>query len=114
MDVEYTRRPISVALAREDSNQDNPPTTAARTAAPPFELAFFKQFLGQLVQLLIGSSVDELDALFESSNFADTATKWAGDPSAMVVYVVRTRDEVDEQDGDVQGMSTSAIDVTVR
>lgn len=91
--MEDRRSPL---LSREDSLTTLAPPTE-RAPPPPFHLDQFQLFLNQLVPLLIGATQEELDLLYSSTDFTDRATKWAQDPNAPVVYLVKQRDQRDEQ-----------------
>lgn len=76
-------------------DDDSSAASAPARASTPFNLEALQQFLTQLVPLLIGAHAYELETLFDSPSFSETAQKWAHDPSAVVVYVVRSREEHD-------------------
>ncbi|BGP13270.1 hypothetical protein JCM10213_004960 [Rhodosporidiobolus nylandii] len=70
-----------------DTNPPPPPPSS------PFDLAAFQRYLHQLLPLLIDARSKDLDALFDQPDFADRATRWAADPNAGALYVVKQRDE---------------------
>lgn len=72
--------------------------TPQRERAPPFHLDQFQLFLNQLVPLLIGATQSQLDTLYTATDFSDRATKWAQDSNAPVLYLVKQRDERDDDD----------------
>jgi hypothetical protein len=91
--MEDRRSPL---LGREESL--TPSTVAAeRAPPPPFHLDQFQLFLNQLVPLLIGATQEQLDSFYTSTDFSDRSTKWAQDPNAPVLYLVKQRDQRDEQ-----------------
>ncbi|GEM09361.1 cytoplasmic dynein heavy chain 1 [Rhodotorula toruloides] len=67
-----------------------------------FDPAAFRKYLGQLLPLLIEAEPADLESLFERSDFSERATRWANDPNAGALYVVKHRDErdADEQQDD--------------
>ncbi|KAL8276643.1 hypothetical protein RQP46_010992 [Phenoliferia psychrophenolica] len=95
---------LSLSLSRVDSREAGSSGTTgsgARLApAAVFDLAGFQTYLSSLLPLILGADQHHLDHLFSDPEFPDRANKWASDPSAGVVYVVKTRDEPDERDQD--------------
>ncbi|GAA5850789.1 hypothetical protein JCM8547_009091 [Rhodosporidiobolus lusitaniae] len=61
-------------------------------SSTPFDLAVLQTYLSQLLPLVIDASRDDLEALFELPDFGERATRWAGDPNAGALYVVKSRD----------------------
>ncbi|BGP05267.1 dynein heavy chain [Rhodotorula toruloides] len=91
------RRPSSPAVDGAES-----PPTATPGPRNQFDLAAFRKYLGQLLPLLIEAEPADLESLFERSDFSERATRWANDPNAGVLYVVKQREErdADEQQDD--------------
>lgn len=83
----------SLSLAERD------PPAPARLA---FDLPAFETYLAQLLPLVLGADEHHLAQLFAAPEFADRATRWASDPSAGVVYVVKSRDELEDRDNGAQ------------
>lgn len=77
-------------------------------AGDPRELSFeiepFRQYLRQLLPLLLNADAHELDVMLEGQGFEDKAHKWASDPAAGVIYIVKTRDDISGEDS---GQSSS-------
>ena len=106
---EPARRPS--LLARDDSspNLAHDPRLAATSPASstPFDLAALEQYLHKLIALVFNARPSELDSLFATPHFAQTATKWATDPTVMGVYLVKERleraaiDHTDDNDRDM-------------
>jgi dynein heavy chain 1 len=71
-----------------------PPSTASQV--PPFDVPAFKIYLAQLLPLVIGADAQELEALFESGEFVERSTRWATDPNAGALYLVKSREEDEE------------------
>ncbi|GAA6059654.1 hypothetical protein JCM10212_004157 [Sporobolomyces blumeae] len=98
------RRPSvsSPPLGYDSDDSRGPPPPSTNVAAPPtpFDVSAFRTYLGQLLPLVIGANPYELEALFESNEFSERATRWATDANAGALYVVKSRDEK-EQDGDI-------------
>ena len=96
------------SLARGESSLSlvDRDTTTRQAAATAFDLPAFQTYLAALLPLVLGADEHHLDHLFNGPDFADRAAKWASDPSAGVVYVVKTRDEPDERDAGTFGGST--------
>lgn len=90
------RRPSSPAVDGAES-----PPTATPGPRNQFDLAAFRKYLGQLLPLLIEAESADLESLFERSDFSERATRWANDPNAGALYVVKQREErdADEQQG---------------
>ncbi|GJN87844.1 hypothetical protein Rhopal_000799-T1 [Rhodotorula paludigena] len=75
---------------------DPPTSTQASVRGPPansFDLAAFRTYLAQLLPLLIAADPADLETLFERADFGERATRWASDPNAGALYVVKNRDE---------------------
>ena len=83
--MERTESSLSLSL----DTRPLPPSTT-------FDLPAFRLYLSQLIPLLLGAQEHEIEDMFDLPDFAEHATKWASDPSAGVVYVVKTREERDE------------------
>ncbi|GAA6030036.1 hypothetical protein JCM8097_009225 [Rhodosporidiobolus ruineniae] len=87
------RRPSLASPALDGDAPAPPPPTS------PFDLAAFQHYLGQLLPLLIDAQRPELDAFFDQPDFSERATRWAADANAGALYVVKSRDERDEDEG---------------
>lgn len=75
---------------------DPPTSSQASVRGPPansFDLAAFRTYLAQLLPLLIAADPTDLETLFERADFGERATRWASDPNAGALYVVKNRDE---------------------
>lgn len=68
-------------------------TLASTTAQPAFDLPAFESYLLQLLPLVIQAAPRDLDALFRGSDFAERASRWAADPTAGALYIVKQRAE---------------------
>lgn len=91
------RRPSAVPsplLPNSDLQRAPPPPPLT-----PFNLAQFNSYLAKLLPLLIDAQEDDLEALFELADFGERATRWAGDPNAGALYVVKSREEREEEQG---------------
>ena len=55
-----------------------------------FDVSLFRSYLSALLPPVVGASHEELDDLFESSDFHETVSKFAGEGSD-VIYVVKRR-----------------------
>ncbi|BGP45295.1 dynein heavy chain [Rhodotorula kratochvilovae] len=89
-------RPHPASPALDDGTSSSP-----RGPSPPpaqFDLATLRKYLVQLLPLLIDANPADLDSLFERGDFADRATRWASDPNAGALYVVKLREERDDDD----------------
>jgi len=86
----------SPQLGYESEGPLIPPPTSQPSNIPPFDVTAFRTYLAQLLPLVIGANPHELEILFESSEFTEKSTRWATDVNAGALYVVKSRDEVDE------------------
>lgn len=81
-------------LERSESSKSLAVDTAPPSSpATSFDLSVFCRYLTRLIPLLLGAEEHDLETLYEVPEFSERASKWASDPSAGVVYVVKTRDE---------------------
>lgn len=55
-----------------------------------FDVSFFRSYLSALLPPVVGALPEELDDLFESGDFDETVSKFAGEGSD-VIYVVKRR-----------------------
>jgi dynein heavy chain 1 len=94
------RRPSTVSSPLlEGERERGPPPTV-----PTFNLQQFNNYLLKLLPLLIDAQEDDLQQLLELPDYAERATRWAGDPNAGALYVLKSRDErEDEDDGEQSG-----------
>lgn len=79
------------------------PERTQDAADAPFDVAGFQQYLKQLLPLVIQADERDLDPLLEADEFKDRAARWATDPNAGALYVVKSRSE--SVDDAAQGMS---------
>lgn len=87
--------------------RDGPDEQSARApVVEPIDLAVLAQYLRQLVPLAIGADPAEVEALLERPELATTATRWAQDPAAGAIYIVKTRDERNQ---DEDGQSQTSV-----
>ena len=63
-----------------------------------FEIEPFRQYLRQLLPLLLNADAHELELMLDAAGFEDKASKWASDPAAGVIYVVKMRDDISGED----------------
>lgn len=75
---------------------------SSNTSSTTFSLEPFRAYLAQIVPLLLGADGgNELDTMWDAGADEDAVgervRKWAADPSAGVVYVVKSRDARDER-----------------
>ncbi|GAA6009794.1 hypothetical protein JCM11491_000816 [Sporobolomyces phaffii] len=63
---------------------------------PPFDVPAFETYLAQLLPLVLGANAHELESLFGAGEFVERSTRWATDPNAGALYVVKSREESDE------------------
>lgn len=93
---------LDSSLSLSNEARASPPTPSPNT----FDIVPFRIYLSQLIPLVLGAQADELQDMFTLPDFQERAARWAGDPSAGVVYVVKTR-EMDDDDV-VQGQDAGA------
>lgn len=100
----------SAGLAMDDRDGDSPRLDGgdalqaplrliegATTAASAFDVATLRAYLSQLLPLIIQADPEDLEPLLESREFAERASRWATDPNAGALYVVKQRQGRDEQ-----------------
>ena len=63
-----------------------------------FKVDTFRQYLRQLLPLLLNADAHELELMLDASGFEDKASKWANDPAAGVIYIVKMRDQIPGDD----------------
>lgn len=86
----------SPQLGYESEGPTLPPPTSQPSNTPPFDVTAFRTYLAQLLPLVIGANPYESETLFESNEFTEKSTRWATDVNAGALYVVKSRDEVEE------------------
>ncbi|GAA5960288.1 hypothetical protein JCM21900_000936 [Sporobolomyces salmonicolor] len=101
--MDRPRRPSLSSTLPDSEDPQGPPiqstsAAASSTTATTFDLAAFRVYLAQLLPLLIDANPHELDTLFDQPQFEDRASRWALDPHAGALYVVKTQDERDPHD----------------
>lgn len=101
----------SPTLGYDSEDPRVPPSTGAQ--APPFDAAAFKDYLTQLLPLVIGANPLELRSLFESGQFVERSTRWATDPNAGALYVVKSREE-DEDAEETGERDSGSVAVDLR
>lgn len=101
-----TRTTMELSIPQStSSNSISALVPSSSTSSTTFSLEPFRAYLAQLVPLLLGSTAgdigDELDTMWDAGGDEDAVgervSKWAADPSAGVVYIVKSRDARDER-----------------
>ncbi|GAA5943977.1 hypothetical protein JCM3775_004729 [Rhodotorula graminis] len=98
--------------------EGRPPSAAAAALAPdgtsshsplaPFDHAELRLYLAQLLPLVIGADPRDLATLFaDPAQFDEPATRWATDPQAGALYILKTRRD---RDDDLEASSSSSSD----
>lgn len=83
---------------------------SAADRAELFQLDDFKRDFQQILTLLLAAKPSDIQNLLVRADFDDSATKWATDPNATVVYVVKSVDR--QPDDDDQHDQNSPYDVS--